>query len=225
MNYIVWMTIVMIIIIVVILNLELLRRKTVSQLNQLLYIENKADVYLMLLQKNKLFKLLFSKSTMILLEANAYVMLDHQQALETCFKALQLIHLTKSEKIEVFVKQLFYYAKKGNKVKAKLALESLECLLKDKPKYKKLLVESNIIYGVYINKDKDLLLELEQLVEISSGSALGLVYYRMAKLNYFHGNTTQAVNCLKAAQPLLINTTWCEIIKLCLEDLEALKRY
>lgn len=221
-----WLAFVLMVVLVVVLLLERLRRETTKTLDKILYVDQKPQLYLELL-KNKRLQWIFTKQTIQQLELNAYLLLDDHKKINDYFDLLSYSPMNKGQKLELNTKKLSYYCLNQNKQKALEAKEVIQELLaksKDK-KNIELLNESHLIYDIYINHDITLIKSLDEQSKHQQGVMKGITLFRCAKLSVYAQNNQQALDYLNQAQPLLKNTEYEEKITKALSNVSLLKKY
>jgi len=203
--------------------LNRLRKKTGSELDRILYIQNKPELYLQLL-KNPRLKLLYTKSTLEQFEFNAYLLLGRDQEIKRIINSLDSIPMTKGQSLEYNLKKLSYYCSEGDSVKAEDTLKKIEAVLSKVKgsKAQSILNESKLIFHIYIMHDTKLIKDLEEIQREQKGAARGITLYRLAKLNYFDGNDKGAKSYLEEAKELLKGTPWFEVAEAALKDMSIL---
>ncbi len=215
-----YFALVLILIIFVILNLEKLRRKSTSMLDDILYVKNNPALYLDLLDNRKL-KLLYSNNTIEHFKLNAYLLMKDNNKIENSFEYLDNVKFTKGEAIEYNMKKLSYYSLCDNSYKAKEALDFLDKNIKDE----NLRDECHLIYSVYVLKDIKLIKELEIQASRQKGQVKGISLFRIAKLYYYDHNLNKAKDYLSEALKYLNKTAYKQQIIDCLNDLKMLDNY
>jgi len=203
-----------------------LRNKTISELNKVLIIDNNPKLYLDLLN-NKRLNLLFNKSALDCFRLKGYLMLNDEKNIIKYFDLLDSSKVAKGDKVEYNALKLSYFAKKGNKQKSKEALDEITKLTEKSriPQTLKLLEDAQIIYRVYIEKDRKLIDELSKELDNQEGLQKAITLFRIAKLYYFNNNATKAKEKLNEAKPLAKNSTYELIINECLNDIANLNKY
>ena len=226
MNRVLWFLFVVCLLLICLPFLEKLRRESTLQLDKVLYVDHNPQLYLKLLE-NKRLRLVYSKTTIKGLQLDAYLMMqDHEKIIET-MNILESAPMGKGAKLEFNEKKLSYYCLKGNQVKAKEALDAIHQLLDKvkKDKYQKIVVDSDIIYGIYIDKDVSLIDDLEKQVETQEGSTKGITLFRLAKLYLIKQESKRCISMLQQATSLVKGTSYEEIVKECLNNLAKLDEY
>lgn len=213
-----WLMLVLILVITIVLSLEQLRRKTIQELNKVLYRDKNDQLYFSLLNNSRL-NLIFTKNTIQLLKLDGYLIQGNNQETQNLFEMIKNNSLPKGEKIEFNQKKLSYYCQKRNSKKAKEALDELNHLLKGN-KNESLKKECELIYRLYVLQDQDLKKEL-----LSSSNRDGLTEFRLAKLSYYAGNLDEAKQFIESALNQLKGTSWHPICKECIKDLSNLELY
>jgi hypothetical protein len=223
MNGFYYYAILLILIFVIIFLLAKLRQKTTNELEKVLYIQNKPELYLQLLKNSKL-KILYSKSTLLHFELNAYLLQGDDIQTENIIRLLDAMTMTKGQSLEYNQKKLSYYCSLGSKDKAQDALNKIESILSKVKgdKAQSILKESKLIFDIYIRHDTKLIKELEQIQAIQQGATRGLTLYRLAKLSYFDKSESRAHGYLVQAKELLKNTAWFDIVESAIKDKSVL---
>lgn len=207
----------------VIFLLNRLRQRTTNELEKVLYIQNKPELYLELL-KNPRLKILYAKSTLLQFELNAYFLLGNNFEIERIINLLDTMPMAKGQALEYNQKKLSYYCSQGEKRKAQASLNKIEEILsKAKGNHvQAMLKESKLIFDIYINHDTKLIKELEQIQSDQQGAIRGLTLYRLAKLCYFDKNNRKAQEYLNEARSLLQGTAWFDIATAAALDMNVL---
>lgn len=210
-------------VILIIFLLSKLRQKATNELEKVLYIENKPELYLKLL-KNPRLKILYSKSTLAQFQLNAYLLSGDDHQIENTIQMLDTMIMTKGQNLEYNQKKLSYYCSLGKRDKAEDTLNKIESMLSKVKgeKAQSLLKESKLIFDIYIRHDTKLIEELEQTQVNQQGAARGLTLFRLAKLSYFDRENNKARAYLAQAKELLRSTAWSDIVESALKDLSIL---
>lgn len=219
MNLAVWTGVIALFIVVLVLQLERLRQKTLSQLNQILYVDHDAALYLQLLN-NRHLRILFTEPSLLHLRLHAYLLTDDEQNIQKAIAELDQEKLPRGEKIEYLAERLQYAVQSHQD---EMALDSLRQLHQQldsstSEKNRQILEDAELIYRIYILKDESVLTILEKQLKSQNGLAKGITLYRTAKIHHFMHRDTEADNCLKEALPLTKGTAYEMLIRSCIQD-------
>jgi len=200
------------------------RYRITEELKNVLYFQNKPDLYLQLLENKKL-RWLFKKSTILQFRLDAYLVKGESNKTEDLFTELDEQSMTKGEALEFNQKKLSYYCTQGNEVYADQALKKIKDILRKsrKANHNKIVENSQLIYDIYISHETNLIPLLEQLQNMQTGIDKGITLYQIAKLHHFLNEDKTAIRRLQQAKPLLINTYWFDIIESALKNSSVLE--
>jgi hypothetical protein len=221
-GYFVWIVIITILIILGLLNLFKLRKKSLDSLYTVLYVNNDPELYQKLLC-NRHQKLLFSNSTIKHFQLNGYIYSDDERKVKELADQLRSSNLAYGEKMEMEPALLSYWCKKGNNKEAKKALMEIDRLYAGRKKDQNLAIQedAHLIYGVYAEKDKTLIPKLQASAEAQTGMQRAVTLFRMAKLS----SSEDAKQYLQEALPSAHGTIYESIIQECLNDPDSLHKY
>lgn len=171
------------------------------------------------LEHNRRLKLLFRKPVMELWRLDAYMALGEDDKARQTISGLRGMKLEPRDKLELYQKELSFYASCGEGELAKKARDDLKAFLKeagaDKEKtYAAILDEADIIIGVYVDHDTGLLKKLVGRAEHTKNDVIrGITQYRIAKLAWFKGDAAMVQTYLSRAGKNLQGTWYAPIIE------------
>ena len=226
MKWYLWGLLIILLIWIILSILVQLRRKTVSELNNVLYVNKNIKLYLSLLENPRL-KLLFPQSTIENFRLDGLLFTNDEAEIKKQFSKLDRENMSKGVAIDYQTKKLSYFAKLGDAEQSKQAVDYLiKNLSGTKNKHNsEILEEANRIYEIYILKNIELIDTLKNQAENQNGKMKGITLFRIAKLYYFKQEENEAKKYLLKAQPICKNTDHEEIINDCLKDLSLLNQY
>lgn len=200
------------------------RSRVTEELKNVLYIQDKPDLYLQLLENPKL-RWLFRNSAIQQFRLDAFLIKGDRNMIEDLFTQLDTQKMTKGEALEFNQKKLSYYCTQGKQDHARQALEKIKGILQKSRKaaHNKIVENSQLIYDIYIGHATDLIPHLEQLQNRQTGIDKGITLYQLAKLHHVLKEDKSAIQRLHQAKPLLINTYWFDIIESALKDPSVLE--
>lgn len=220
-----WFIIVVVISIVLVFNLDKLRRKTTLELRKILYLDHNVALYISLLNNNRL-RSIYTNATIEILKLDAWIFQNDDNKIEESFKNLSHFYLTQNQKIDIATRKISYYCSINDKDNALEALEDIKKLAKNKKKLHNLVEESSLIVDIYIHHDisrKDDLLIMEK--EDQDKNRKGLTNFRLAKLEYYQNKNNEVDYYLKRAIVFLQDEKWIEIAKQCSDNHSLLAKY
>lgn len=171
------------------------------------------------LEHNRRLKLLFRKPVMELWRLDAYMALGEDDKARQTISRLRGRKLEPRDKLELYQKELSFFAACGEGELAKKARDDLKAFLKkagaDKEKtYAAILDEADIIIGVYVDHDTGLLKKLVGRAEHTKNDVMrGITQYRIAKLAWFKGDAGMVQTYLSRAGKNLQGTWYAPIIE------------
>ncbi len=171
------------------------------------------------LDHNRRLKLLFRKPVMELWRLDAYMALGEDDKARQTISSLRGMKLEPRDKLELYQKELSFFASCGEGELAKKARDDLKAFLKeagaDKEKnYAAILDEADIIIGVYVDHDTGLLKKLVGRAEHTKNDVMrGITQYRIAKLAWFKGDAGMVQTYLSRAGKNLQGTWYDPIIE------------
>lgn len=223
MNRILWAVILTFVIVILILQLERLRRRTEEQLRRVLYMEKNPKLYLQLLE-NRHLRLLFSEASLQHMRLQAYLVQEQDAACEQLFRQLDGRHLPRGERIEYAAEKLQYYTQRKQTEPARQALAEIHALIKDGASEKDLAIreDADMICRIYIEKDASAIPVLQEQLKTQGNYMRAVSLYRMARLYHAGGNDPQAQDCLEKALPLSKGGTYEKLIAQSLGNLSLL---
>lgn len=171
------------------------------------------------LEHNRRLKLLFRKPIMELWKLDAYMALGEDGKARQTISGLRKAKLEPRDKLELYQKELSFFASTGDGERAKQARDDLKAFLKeagaDKEKtYAAILEEADIIIGVYVDHNVGLIKKLTGRAEHTKNDIMrGITQYRIAKLAWFKGDEELMQTYLSRAGKNLQGTWYAPIIE------------
>ena len=151
----------MAIIIFLLLRIQVMLRNHMAQTIQVLLIRN-PRLCLERLENNRRLKWLYRKTILLLWKLDCYLALGEDEKARQTIQTLRNSRLEPMDKLELFQKELSFFATSGDCDRAKKACADLKSFLKeagaDKEKhYAAIIDEADIIIGVYIDHNVGLI--------------------------------------------------------------------
>ncbi|MDD5863815.1 MAG: hypothetical protein PUD80_04155 [Firmicutes bacterium] len=171
------------------------------------------------LNHNRRLKLLYRKPVLELWRLDAYMALGEDGDARRTISNLRKMKLEPRDKLELYQKELSFYASSGEGALAKQARDDLRAFLKeakvDKEKaYAEILNEADIIIGVYVDHDTGLMKKLIGRAEHTKNDVMrGITQYRIAKLAWFKGDAAMVQTYLSRAGKNLQGTWYAPMIE------------
>jgi len=195
--------------------LSILRKKTLAELHDLLYVKLSFKEYYLLLSNWKL-RIIFTKSQLLLLRLEGSMIAGNDRITYSLIHQLDEKRLLPYQKLDFYQKRLTYFVEKQQIDEAKRSLENIQSLLgkNTHEDAKKIVEEANTIYGVYIDHDKKYIQKLNKKAESTTNLIVqGICYFRMAKLFFFESQSKKVDEYLYLAQANLKGTYYEQIIQ------------
>lgn len=176
------------------------------------------------LENNRRLKWLFRKPILMLWKLDCYMALGEDGKARQMIGRLRDSKLEPMDKLELYEKEISFFATTGDGQRAKKALEDLRAFLKeagaDKEKhYASILDEAEIIIGVYVDHNTGLIRKLTGRAEHTKNDIMrGITQYRIAKLAWFKGDTELMQTYLTRAGKNLQGTLYGPIIEAAKND-------
>jgi hypothetical protein len=194
--------------------LTIIRKKTVNELNKILYVEANFSLYQALLS-NKRLKWIFRGQTIEIMRLTGFLLEGNQERILKWIDQLDHMKLEPYEQFEYLQKRFSYFVDQKNKAEAQQSLSALKNLLtkKNHSFAKAIIHEAELVYDIYIMKKTDLIPSLiEQANRLDDRIMKGITQYRIAKLSYFKQDFKQVSNYLNEAKDNVKGTYWYPII-------------
>lgn len=170
------------------------------------------------LNNNGRLKWLFRKPVLVLWKLDCHLALGEDEESRLVLKQLRDMKLEPQDKLELYQRELSFYAVSGDGTRAKQARDDLKRFLKDagadqEKKYAAILDEADIIIGVYVDRNTGLIKKLTGRAEHTKNDVMrGIIQYRIAKLCWFKQDEQMMRTYLSRAEKNLRNTWYAPII-------------
>jgi len=204
--------------------LSIVRKRSLVELNNLLYLNQNFKAYQNLLN-NKRLRIAFRKQSLDLMRLKGYLLEGNQENTEKYISKLDSEKLEPYERLDFYQKRFSYFVEKDYKEEAKISLNLLRNLLrKTKNKTaKSIITEAELIYDIYIIHNHKLIPELIQKAEAMTDRVLkGITEYRIAKLYYYQNNIHEVNIYLEKAKENVKGTYWYPIVLEAVKDHQVL---
>lgn len=176
------------------------------------------------LENNWRLKLLYRKPIVLLWKLDCYMALGEDGKARQTIQSLRGMKLEPLDKVELYQKEISFYATSGDGESAKKACTDLKAFLKEagaeKDKhYAAILSEAELIVGVYVEHNVALIKKLIGRAEHTRNDVMrGITQYRIAKLAWFKGDEELMHTYLNRAAKNLKGTMYEPIIDAALKD-------
>lgn len=176
------------------------------------------------LEHNRRLKWLFRKPILLLWKLDCYMALGEDGKARQTVGLLRDAKLEPMDKLELYQKEISFFATSGDGERAKKACDDLRAFLKEaganKDKhYASILEEAELIIGVYVDHNTGLIKKLVGRAEHTKNDIMrGITQFRIAKLAWFKGDTEMMELYLNRAGKNLKNTAYMPIIEAAKED-------
>lgn len=176
------------------------------------------------LENNRRLKLLYRKPILLLWKLDCYMALGEDGKARHTISELRKAKLEPQDKVELYQREISFFATSGDGDSAKKACADLKAFLKeagaDKDKhYAAILSEAELIIGVYVDHNVTLIKKLTGRAEHTKNDIMrGITQYRIAKLAWFKGDTELMQTYLSRAAKNLQGTTYAPIIAQAQQD-------
>ena len=170
------------------------------------------------LERNRRLKLLLRKPILELWKLDACMALGEDEKVRQIIDGLRKAKLEPRDKLELYQKEISFFAASGDGDRAKQAREDLYAFLRkagaDKEKtYAAILDDADIIIGVYVEHNTGLIKKLIGRAEHTKNDIMrGITQYRIAKLAWFKGDEALMQTYLSRADKNLRGTWYAPII-------------
>ena len=171
------------------------------------------------LEHNRRLKLLFRRPVLELWKLDACMALGEDGKARQIIDGLRRSKLEPRDKLELYQKEISFFAASGDGERAKQARDDLKAFLKevgaDKEKaYAAILDEADLIIGVYVEHNTGLIKKLTGRAEHTKNDIMrGITQYRIAKLAWFKGDEAMMQTYLSRAGKNLQGTWYAPIIE------------
>ena len=210
-----YLLIVPILIIVLLLQLDRLRKHTASSLQEVLYISENPGLYFQLLENPHL-KFLFTSTALMKFQLDGFIYEDDMPKVVELENQLRNAHPAKGDRMEMETALLSYWCRKNNRSEAEKALAQIDLLYANvrKPVNQEIQKDAHRIYRIYIEHDLTIVPELKELAAQQEGGQKAVTLFRIAKLQ----DQAEALDTLRLALPLSRGTAYEPIIQTCIDD-------
>lgn len=170
------------------------------------------------LENNWRLKILYRKPILLLWKLDCYMALGDEGKARHTISELRKAKLEPLDKVELYQREISFYATSGDGEGAKKAYSDLKAFLKeagaDREKhYAEILHEAEIIIGVYVDHNVSLMKKLIGRAEHTKNDVMrGITQYRIAKLAWFKGDEELMRTYLSRADKNLQGTLYAPII-------------
>ena len=211
------------------LRLQVMLQSNMAQTIQRLLNEN-PSLCLERLKNNFRLKWLFRKPVILLWELDCHLALGQDNLADETMNTLRSLKLEPQDKLELYQREISFYATTGNPKRAKQARDDLKRFLNEasavqEKKYAAIMDEADIIIGVYVDRNTGLIKKLVGRAEHTKNDVMrGIIQYRIAKLCWFKGDEEMMRLYLTRAEKNLKDTWYEPIIELAKLDPTVLER-
>ena len=170
------------------------------------------------LNHNGRLKWLFRKPVLALWRLDCHLAQGNDEQTKDALSQLRSMKLEPQDKLELFQRELSYYALSGNAELALQARADLKKFLKEAganqdKKYAAIMDEADIIIGVYVEHNTGLIKKLIGRAEHTKNDVMrGIIQFRIAKLCWFNQDTDMMNTYLARAEKNLKNTWYAPVI-------------
>ena len=181
------------------------------------------------LENNGRLKLLYRKPILLLWELDCYLALGEDGKARYTIEKLRNMKLEPLDKVELYQKEISFFATSGDGQRAKKACADLKAFLKeagalDDKHYGSILSEAEMIIGVYVDHNVGLIKKLIGRAEHTKNDVMrGITQYRIAKLAWFKADTELMHTYLNRAAKNLKGTMYEPIIAAAQNDPQILE--
>ena len=181
------------------------------------------------LENNGRLKLLYRKPILLLWKLDCYMALGEDRKARHTIKTLRDMKLEPLDKVELYQKEISFFATSGDGESARKACIDLKAFLKeagalDDKHYSTILSEAEMIIGVYVDHNVGLIKKLIGRAEHTKNDVMrGIHQYRIAKLAWFKGDTELMQTYLSRAAKNLKGTMYEPIVAAAQSDPKILE--
>lgn len=171
------------------------------------------------LENNRRLKLLYRKPILLLWKLDCYMALGEDRKVYRTIDTLRTSKLEPNDKIELYQREISFFATSGDGDRAKKAYADLKTFLREagaekEKHYAALLDEAQIIIGIYVDRNVTLIKKLTGRAEHTKNDIMrGIIQYRLAKLYWFKGDADMMHTYLTRAAKNLQSTHYAPIIE------------
>lgn len=171
------------------------------------------------LNNNGRLKWLFRKPVLALWKLDCYLALGDDATARLVLGQLRAMKLEPQDKLELYQREISFYATSGDGERAKQARDDLKGFLKaagadQEKQYAAIMEEADIIIGVYVDRNTGLIKKLVGRAEHTKNDVMrGIIQYRIAKLCRFKGDEEMMRTYLNRAEKNLKHTLYEPIIE------------
>ena len=170
------------------------------------------------LDHNGRLKWLFRKPVIALWKLDCCLALGEDEQIRQILGQLRAMKLEPQDKLELYQREISFYATSGDGARAKAARDDLKRFLKDagadqEKKYAAIMEEADMIIGVYVERNTGLLKKLIGRAEHTKNDVMrGITQYRIAKLCWFKKDEEMMRTYLSRAEKNLKDTWYAPVI-------------
>ena len=181
------------------------------------------------LENNRRLKWLFRKPVLLLWKLDCFLALGEDGKARHTIGLLRDSKLEPLDKVELYQKEISFFATSGDGERAKKAYEDLKSFLKEAGAekdrhYGAILEEAEMIIGVYVDHNTGLIKKLIGRAEHTKNNVMrGVTQFRVAKLAWFKGDTELMEIYLNRAGKNLKNTFYEPVIEAAKSDPKILE--
>ena len=176
------------------------------------------------LENNPRLKWLFRKPVLTLWKLDCALALGDDAGSQMYLDQLRSMKLEPQDKLELYQREISFYALAGDAERAKAGRDDLKCFLKEtgaekEKKYAAILDEAEIIIGVYVERNTGLIRKLTGRAEHTKNDVMrGIIQYRIAKLCWYKKDYEMMGTYLSRAEKNLKNTWYFPVIQQAKKD-------
>ena len=181
------------------------------------------------LENNGRLKLLYRRPILLLWKLDCYLALGEDGKACHTIETLRKMKLEPLDKVELYQKEISFFATSGDGERAKKACADLKAFLKEAgaledKHYSAILSEAELIIGVYVDHNVGLIKKLTGRAEHTKNDLMrGITQYRIAKLAWFKGDEALMHTYLNRAAKNLKGTMYEPIIEAAESDPKILE--
>lgn len=171
------------------------------------------------LENNRRLKLLYRKPILLLWKLDCYMALGEDGKARHTISQLRKAKLEPQDRVELYQKEISFFATTGDGESARKACSDLKAFLKEAgaekdAHYAAILSEAELIIGVYVDHNVSLIKKLTGRAEHTKNDVMrGITQYRIAKLAWFKGDEELMHTYLNRAAKNLQGTLYAPIIE------------
>ncbi len=220
--------IMVVLVFVLMLLLQYARHQAEAELNGLF--NHDVNLYLERLENNKRLTLVFRRPVLLLYKLQGYLKTGNDSEIRNTITELDGMKLEPRDKVEYLQNRMSFFVSVGDSAEAKTSFERLSGFLHsvkadEVERYRAMINEGEEIIRVYLDRDLSYMDELKQKAEKTEHPVLrGVMYFRLAKLAHFKGNSKEREKYLALAAETLSGTDYEEIINEAYQTPEILEK-